>query len=300
MMTTSFVKIRHIEDGLLLMFKNNDAYSAYSRGYYCQTKTLVFKTPTATQDLQVLQTSTKEQLDQTDAELKTRNSELDAERASHLQSKQRLEAIEAQHTTLSAEKKQLESDLLRLQAILEAKEGELNRLTERMDKMDEKQEVQNKESRQEREALRDQVQTLSGTVSTLQVDNTNHLAAIAEKDRNLERMHNELTEAQTTLAAIQEEIATLRVESSLNREQCVAQTSMREQLQAQWEDLQKEHIATAAQLQSTVQMHEHSVQLQKEGEEKAKVVSLPSSPSPPFTPSFSLHIRLATCSHFVK
>jgi hypothetical protein len=35
-------------------------------------------------------------------------------------------------------------------------------------------------------------------------------------------------------------------------------------------DLQKEHIATAAQLQCTVQMHEHSVGLQKQAENKAK------------------------------
>ena len=43
-------------------------------------------------------------------------------------------------------------------------------------------------------------------------------------------------------------------------------------------DLQKERIATAAQLQCTVQMHEHSVELQKQAENKAKVFDMPSGP----------------------
>jgi hypothetical protein len=178
------------------------------------------------------------------------------------------------NTILSDERKTPESDLLRLQAVLAAKEGELGRMAERPDKMDAKQEAADKESRLEREGLRVEVQTLSNSVHTLQVENTNHVANIAEKDRTLKRLADQLAEAQSTLAALQVEVTALRAETALNREQCVAQTSMREQLQAQWEDLQKEHIATAAQLQCTVQMHAHSVELQKQAEKKAKVFDI--------------------------
>jgi chromosome segregation ATPase len=90
----------------------------------------------AHEDLQHRYSSTEETLHATSAELNARMAELDGERAAHVQSKEHLSDIKQQHTSLSDERKTFESDLLRLQAVLEAKEGELRRMTERLDKMD--------------------------------------------------------------------------------------------------------------------------------------------------------------------
>jgi len=184
---------------------------------------------------------------------------LETERSLHKQSKEQQKMTENKLVAVSEE-------LKKCQAVLETSRSTLLLSTERMNRMDEKQEAQNRQNLQERERLQQQVQSLSSKVNVLQVETTNSIALLTEKDRSLQRMQEELTDMKSTVTTAQEGAAKLRAEAISSREECVKQSSMREQLQQQLEDLQKEHIATAAQLQSI----NYRMKLQTAEQAKAK------------------------------